>query len=229
MPSSSPSLRESPGLSFDSKPLTPRYMGTELVGVTVGEAKVSRSESSTCAALTAEPAQDRPVRDPQDVLPDRLLLHYRRAHRRHDCRLRVVSDTPRSRAPRVGLGAHRRPLLAQAAAKGTSGGASASPFVVAIQSAGIRVLPSIINAWSVDAIVRVLQAQLTPACCCSRCLRPTRTSTSRRGRCTAWPRTATPRGSSPSARSAVCRGKCLGAALAPDRATWRATHLMARR
>jgi amino acid transporter len=38
------------------------------------------------------------------------------------------------------------PLLAQAAKKGTAGGASASPFVVAIQSAGIKVLPAIINA-----------------------------------------------------------------------------------
>jgi amino acid transporter len=38
------------------------------------------------------------------------------------------------------------PLLAQANSKGTSGGASASPFVVAITSAGIKVLPSIINA-----------------------------------------------------------------------------------
>ena len=38
------------------------------------------------------------------------------------------------------------PLLAQAASKGTAGGASASPFVVAIQAAGIKVLPSIINA-----------------------------------------------------------------------------------
>lgn len=38
------------------------------------------------------------------------------------------------------------PLLAQAAATGTKGGASASPFVVAIISAGINVLPSIINA-----------------------------------------------------------------------------------
>lgn len=38
------------------------------------------------------------------------------------------------------------PLLAQANSRGTAGGASASPFVVAIQSAGIRVLPQIINA-----------------------------------------------------------------------------------
>ncbi|WRT67563.1 uncharacterized protein IL334_004535 [Kwoniella shivajii] len=37
-------------------------------------------------------------------------------------------------------------LLAQAAAKGTAGGASASPFVVAIQAAGIKGLPSVINA-----------------------------------------------------------------------------------
>jgi amino acid transporter len=37
-------------------------------------------------------------------------------------------------------------LLAQAAKKGTAGGASASPFVVAIESAGIKVLPNIINA-----------------------------------------------------------------------------------
>jgi amino acid transporter len=41
------------------------------------------------------------------------------------------------------------PLLAQAANKGTAGGASASPFVVAIQAAGINVLPQIINAWCV--------------------------------------------------------------------------------
>jgi len=40
-------------------------------------------------------------------------------------------------------------LLAQAAAKGTAGGASASPFVVAIQAAGINGLPSLINAWCV--------------------------------------------------------------------------------
>jgi amino acid transporter len=38
------------------------------------------------------------------------------------------------------------PLLAQAAKKGTGGGASASPFVVAIQSAGIKGLPAVINA-----------------------------------------------------------------------------------
>lgn len=37
------------------------------------------------------------------------------------------------------------PILAQAAAKGTAGGASASPFVVAIQAAGIKGLPSVIN------------------------------------------------------------------------------------
>jgi amino acid transporter len=37
-------------------------------------------------------------------------------------------------------------LLAQATAKGTAGGASASPFVVAIQAAGIKTLPNIINA-----------------------------------------------------------------------------------
>lgn len=37
-------------------------------------------------------------------------------------------------------------ILAQANAKGTAGGASASPFVVAIQAAGIKTLPSIINA-----------------------------------------------------------------------------------
>jgi amino acid transporter len=42
------------------------------------------------------------------------------------------------------------PLLAQAANKGTAGGASASPFVVAIQAAGIQVLPQIINAWYID-------------------------------------------------------------------------------
>ncbi|KAK6908424.1 amino acid transporter [Kwoniella mangroviensis CBS 10435] len=38
------------------------------------------------------------------------------------------------------------PLLAQAAKAGTSGGASASPFVVAIKAAGIKGLPSLINA-----------------------------------------------------------------------------------
>ncbi|WWC68267.1 uncharacterized protein I206_102190 [Kwoniella pini CBS 10737] len=38
------------------------------------------------------------------------------------------------------------PLLAQAAKKGTAGGASASPFVVAINAAGIDALPSIVNA-----------------------------------------------------------------------------------
>lgn len=38
------------------------------------------------------------------------------------------------------------PALAQASAKGTAGGASASPFVVAIGNAGISTLPSIINA-----------------------------------------------------------------------------------
>lgn len=38
-------------------------------------------------------------------------------------------------------------LLAQAAAKGTAGVASASPFVVVIQAAQIRALPVIINAW----------------------------------------------------------------------------------
>lgn len=38
------------------------------------------------------------------------------------------------------------PLLAQANKRGTAGGASASPFVVAIQSAGIQFLPQLINA-----------------------------------------------------------------------------------
>lgn len=38
-------------------------------------------------------------------------------------------------------------LLAQAAAKGTAGVASASPFVVVFQAAQIRALPVIINAW----------------------------------------------------------------------------------
>lgn len=40
----------------------------------------------------------------------------------------------------------KSPLLAAAAKKGNAGGAAASPFVVAIEAAGIRVLPSIINA-----------------------------------------------------------------------------------
>lgn len=40
----------------------------------------------------------------------------------------------------------KSPLLAAATKKGTGGGAAASPFVVAIEAAKIRALPSIINA-----------------------------------------------------------------------------------
>ncbi|TYJ51597.1 hypothetical protein B9479_007822 [Cryptococcus floricola] len=89
------------------------YMGTELIGVTVGEAKNPRKTVPAAIKKTFF----------------RIIFFYML------CILLVgmIVDSKSS-------------LLAQAAKKGTAGGASASPFVVAIQSAGIKVLPAIINA-----------------------------------------------------------------------------------
>lgn len=89
------------------------YMGTELVGVTVGEAK-----------------------NPRKTVPAAIRKTFFRILFFYICGVLIVGMIVSSSSP----------LLAQAAAKGTAGGASASPFVVAIQAAGINVLPSIINA-----------------------------------------------------------------------------------
>lgn len=70
------------------------YMGTELVGVTVGEAKVSVSSLKGDRVITPEPKEDRPIGHPKDLLPNPLLLHPRCSHHRYDCRLEL--DPPRS-------------------------------------------------------------------------------------------------------------------------------------
>jgi len=89
------------------------YMGTELIGVTVGEAK-----------------------NPRKTVPAAIKKTFFRIIFFYICGVLIVGMVVDSSSP----------LLAQAAAKGTAGGASASPFVVAIQAAKIKVLPAIINA-----------------------------------------------------------------------------------
>lgn len=89
------------------------YMGTELVGVTVGEAK-----------------------NPRKTVPSAIRKTFYRILFFYIFGVLIVGMIVDSNST----------LLAQAAKKGTSGGASASPFVVAIESAGIRILPHIINA-----------------------------------------------------------------------------------
>ncbi|ODN86860.1 amino acid transporter [Cryptococcus wingfieldii CBS 7118] len=89
------------------------YMGTELIGVTVGEAK-----------------------NPRRTVPAAIKKTFFRVIFFYMLCILLVGMIVDSQSP----------LLAQAAKKGTGGGASASPFVVAIQSAGIKVLPAIINA-----------------------------------------------------------------------------------
>lgn len=89
------------------------YMGTELIGVTVGEAK-----------------------NPRKTVPSAIRKTFYRILFFYICGVLIVGMVVDSQSP----------LLIAAAAKGTSGGASASPFVVAIQAAGIQVLPQIINA-----------------------------------------------------------------------------------
>ncbi|WVQ82813.1 hypothetical protein IAT38_004945 [Cryptococcus sp. DSM 104549] len=89
------------------------YMGTELIGVTVGEAK-----------------------NPRKTVPSAIRKTFFRIIFFYILSTLLVGMIVDSSSP----------LLAQAAKKGTSGGASASPFVVAIESAGIKVLPAIINA-----------------------------------------------------------------------------------
>ncbi|ODO00384.1 hypothetical protein I350_07021 [Cryptococcus amylolentus CBS 6273] len=89
------------------------YMGTELIGVTVGEA-----------------------RNPRKTVPAAIKKTFFRIIFFYMLCILLVGMIVDSEST----------LLAQAAKKGTAGGASASPFVVAIQSAGIKVLPAIINA-----------------------------------------------------------------------------------
>jgi len=89
------------------------YMGTELIGVTVGEAK-----------------------NPRKTVPSAIRKTFYRILFFYIIGVLIIGMIVDSNST----------LLAQASKKGTAGGASASPFVVAIQSAGIKVLPSIINA-----------------------------------------------------------------------------------
>ncbi|WVF69395.1 hypothetical protein IAT40_004171 [Kwoniella sp. CBS 6097] len=89
------------------------YMGSELVAVTVGEAK-----------------------NPRKTVPKAIKKTFFRILFFYIIGVLIVGMIVDSSST----------LLAQAAKKGTSGGASASPFVVAMKSAGIKVLPSIINA-----------------------------------------------------------------------------------
>ena len=88
-------------------------MGTELIGVTVGEAK-----------------------NPRKTVPAAIKKTFYRIIFFYIIGVLIIGMIVSSSSP----------LLAQANKKGTAGGASASPFVVAIESAGIKVLPSIINA-----------------------------------------------------------------------------------
>ncbi|OXM81589.1 amino acid transporter [Cryptococcus neoformans Bt63] len=88
------------------------YIGTELIGITIGEAKNPRKTIPSAIRKTFF----------------RIVFFYVLS----SLLIGMVVDSS-------------SPLLAQAAKKGTSGGASASPFVVAIESAGIKVLPTIIN------------------------------------------------------------------------------------
>lgn len=105
-------------------------MGTELVGVTVGEAKVSRSVSFGRVSVLI-------VQNPRKTVPSAIRKTFYRILFFYIFGVLIVGMIVDSNST----------LLAQAAKKGTSGGASASPFVVAIESAGIRILPHIINAW----------------------------------------------------------------------------------
>lgn len=89
------------------------YMGTELIGVTVGEAK-----------------------NPRKTVPSAIKKTFWRILFFYIIGVLIVGMVVDSSSP----------LLAQATARGTAGGASASPFVVAITSAGIKGLPSVINA-----------------------------------------------------------------------------------
>jgi amino acid transporter len=89
------------------------YMGTELIGVTVGEAK-----------------------NPRKTVPAAIRKTFYRILFFYIFGVLIVGMIVSSNSK----------LLAQAAKKGTAGGASASPFVVAIQTAGIKGLPSLINA-----------------------------------------------------------------------------------
>lgn len=90
------------------------YMGTELVGVTVGEAK-----------------------NPRKTVPAAIRKTFYRIIFFYILGVLIIGMIVDSNST----------LLLQATKRGTAGGASASPFVVAILSAGIDVLPSIINAW----------------------------------------------------------------------------------
>jgi len=89
-------------------------MGTELVGVTVGEAK-----------------------NPRKTVPAAIRKTFYRIIFFYILGVLIIGMIVDSNST----------LLLQATKRGTAGGASASPFVVAILSAGIDVLPSIINAW----------------------------------------------------------------------------------
>ncbi|KAL1413663.1 amino acid transporter [Vanrija albida] len=89
------------------------YMGTELVGVTVGEAK-----------------------NPRKTVPSAIRKTFYRILFFYILGTLIVGMIVDSKDPR----------LAAAAKAGTAGGAAASPYVVAIEAAGIKVLPHIINA-----------------------------------------------------------------------------------
>jgi amino acid transporter len=89
------------------------YMGTELIGVTVGEAK-----------------------NPRKTVPSAIKKTFYRILFFYICGVLVVGMIVDSNSP----------ALATAVRTGTAGGAAASPFVLAITSAGISTLPSIINA-----------------------------------------------------------------------------------
>lgn len=89
------------------------YMGTELIGVTVGEAK-----------------------NPRKTVPSAIKKTFWRILFFYIIGVLIVGMIVDSSSK----------LLATAASKGTAGGASASPFVVAITSAGIHGLPGLINA-----------------------------------------------------------------------------------
>jgi amino acid transporter len=89
------------------------YMGTELIGVTVGEAK-----------------------NPRKTVPSAIKKTFYRILFFYIILILLVGMIVDPTGPE----------LAAAKAKGTAGGASASPFVVAIKEANIKVLPSILNA-----------------------------------------------------------------------------------
>lgn len=89
------------------------YMGTELIGVTVGEAK-----------------------NPRKTVPSAIKKTFYRILFFYIILILLVGMIVDPKGPE----------LAAANKKGTAGGASASPFVVAIKAAHIKVLPSILNA-----------------------------------------------------------------------------------